>query len=487
MSSGDMHIAPQNTSHAYDEDDEVIQYDHWNDAWQKNDSSVSQNDDIIDTILKNVKSSNAEFKMRTKAFLEDWRDVFSRTLAKEPANLTPLEIQVDAVKWKTKKSQGPPRMMSFEKEQHIRSFVEEGLANNIIRPSSATHYSQVHLVPKPPSADGTKKMRTTIDFRYLNECSTPMSWPLPNIAQMLQRIGKAKPKCFAKLDMTSGYWQAPLAESSKPFTAFITFMGIFEWNRVAMGTQSAGGYFHYNIAFVVLAGLVYTILEAYLDDICIHAPNEQELWDRLTTVLTRFRLRNIKFNPDKVFISDESMEFVGHEITTDGTSFSKHKLNGVKLIPLPITKGDLKKFLGVANYFRDHVRDHSQLAHPLNVMLPNYTRTHRNHRLQWSAELEAAFFTLRDSVADCPKLFFMNDNWEIVLETDASDYGIGAVLAQIEKARCENYLEPIMNSFSTSTYVFASKEEIAHADGDAKLFAVGGLFLTRRKLVGIVA
>jgi len=65
-------------------------------------------------------------------------------------------------------------------------------------------------------------------------------------------------------------------------------------------------------------------------------------------------------------------------------------------------------------------------------MLPNYTRTHRNHRLQWSAELEAAFFTLRDSVADCPKLFFMNDNWKIVLETDASDYGIGAVLAQIE-------------------------------------------------------
>jgi hypothetical protein len=126
------------------------------------------------------------------------------------------------------------------------------------------------------------------------------------------------------------------------------------------------------------------------------------------------------------------MEFVGPEITTDGISFSKHKLNGVENIPIPITKEDLKKFLGVANYFRDHVRNHSLLAHPLVELLPNYTRSHHNHMLKWGADLEKAFYTLRDAVADCTKLFFMNDNWEIVLETDASDYGIGAVLAQIE-------------------------------------------------------
>ena len=78
-------------------------------------------------------------------------------------------------------------------------------------------------------------------------------------------------------------------------------------------------------------------------------------------------------------------------ITTDGISFSKHKLNGVKEIPILITKGDLKKFLGAANYFRDHVRNHSLLAHPLVELQPSYTRSHRNHRLKWCAELETAF------------------------------------------------------------------------------------------------
>ena len=208
--------------------------------------ATHKTDDILDVIVNNVRTSDAEFKIRTRSFLED---IFSCTLSKEPANLAPLEIEVDAEKWQTRRSQGPPRIMSFEKEKHLRSFVEEGLRYEIIRPSTACHYSQVHLVPKPPAADGTKKMRTTIDFRFLNECSKPKAWPLPNIAQMIQRIGKAKPKYFAKLDMTSGYWQAPLAEASKPFTAFITFMGTFEWNRVAMGTQAAGGYFHHNIAF----------------------------------------------------------------------------------------------------------------------------------------------------------------------------------------------------------------------------------------------
>ena len=115
------------------------------------------------------------------------------------------------------------------------------------------------------------------------------------------------------------------------------------------------------------------------------------------------------------------MEFVGQEITTYGISFSKHKLNGVKEILIPITKGDVKKFLGVANYFRDDVCNHSLLAHSLVELLPNHTRSHRNHRLKWTAELETAFYTQRDAVADFTKLFSMNDKWEIVLETDASD------------------------------------------------------------------
>ena len=81
--------------------------------------------------------------------MEKWSDLFSRTLSATPADLPPLVIDVDATRWMTKTSQGPPRLMSATKEKHVKAFVEEGLAQRIIRPSTQAHYSQVHLVPKP--------------------------------------------------------------------------------------------------------------------------------------------------------------------------------------------------------------------------------------------------------------------------------------------------------------------------------------------------
>ena len=220
---------------------------------------------------------------------------------------------------------------------------------------------------------------------------------------MKARIGKAKPKYFAKLDMTNGYWQAPLAEQSKAYTAFICFMGIFEWNRAPMGTQPAGGYFQHMIAFVVLLGLTYSILESYIDDIFVHAQTKDKLFENLTLIFERFRKHKITFNPDKVHLSDSEMEFVGHEFTHDGIQFSKNKKNGVNDIPIPTTKGDLKKFLGVANYFRDHVRNHSMLAQPLQLLLPGYSRAQRNHKLAWQDESKDLFLTLRDNVAKGPQ------------------------------------------------------------------------------------
>jgi len=449
-------LSPRSLNHRqrYDEDDEVIQYDYWDDAWQKNDNrSLENKEDFIELITSKINSQDPMFKIEARAFLESYKDLFSRTLSATPAKLPPLEIEVDSKRFLTRTSQGPPRMMTAEKERHIEQFIKEGLESDIIRASNAAHYSQVHLVPKPTNTDASagdrragnetcdvpiveqpRKWRTTIDYRFFNQCITPQHWPLPNIAQMLQRIGRAKPKYFAKLDMTSGYWQAPLAESTKRFTAFITFMGIFEWNRAPMGTQPAGGYFHQCIAFIVLAGLIYTILESYIDDIIVHAKTKEEFWKNLHLVFLRFRAHRITFNPDKVFLSDSSMEFVGHEIDHDGIKFSNKKLSGVNLIPVPATKGDLKKFLGVANYFRDHVRNHSILAHPLSEMLPGYVRGHRNHKLVWSEGQKESFYALRDAVANCPKLHFINDFWEIGLETDASDYGIGAFLFQIDPA-----------------------------------------------------
>jgi hypothetical protein len=206
-----------------------------------------------------------------------------------------------------------------------------------------------------------------------------------------------------------------------------------------MGHQASGGHFHSQLAMLVLAGLIYIICELYIDDVLIHATTEDRLFTNMSECFTRFRERRLIFNPEKVQISDTMIDFIGHEIDTDGISFPKDKRNGVADIVLPRTKGELKGFLGVANYFRDHVKNHPAKAHPLQELLaPNYTVKCRNHRIMWTPQLERAFYDLRDAVASCPKLFFVNNEWPIYLETDACDYGIGAVLYQINPITAHN-------------------------------------------------
>ena len=89
----------------------------------------------------------------------------------------------------------------------------------------------------------TKEKRLVLDYQALNECVGHMSWPMPNISHMIERIGALKPKKFAKFDMTKGYWQLGLAPAVRQATAFITWMGIFVRNRISMGLQPAASFF----------------------------------------------------------------------------------------------------------------------------------------------------------------------------------------------------------------------------------------------------
>ena len=93
---------------------------------------------------------------------------------------------------------------------------------------------------------------------------------------MLNRVGTKKAKYFGVIDLTSGYHQAPLAKSSRGFTAFMTVVGLFEWLRVPMGLKGAPAYFQQMMVTIVLVGIYMLICEVYMDDIIVHAKTEDE-------------------------------------------------------------------------------------------------------------------------------------------------------------------------------------------------------------------
>jgi len=229
-----------------------------------------------------------------RALCVEFSDIFSETVRLEPADIPPLEIEVDLSKWQTKANRGAPRPQSHENEQEILAQINAFLKLNVIKPAQVSEYSQVLLVPK---ANNSKRM--CIDYRRLNDCTISRGWPIPHIIQMLNRVGRKKPKLFGKIDLTSGYHQAPLGEKAQQLAAFITFAGIYMYTRVPFGLKGAPAYFQQMIATVVLSGLMYFICEAYIDDILVYGSNNEEFLDRLRQVFLRFRKHKLTLIPSK--------------------------------------------------------------------------------------------------------------------------------------------------------------------------------------------
>ena len=215
-----------------------------------------------------------------------------------------------------------------------------------------------------------------------------MGWPIPNIDQMIQRIGEKRPKYFGILDLTSGYYQAPLAIESRVFTAFITCIGIYEWLRVPMGLKGAPSYFQQVMATVVLAGILYYLCEIYIDDVVVYASDEETFLQNLDTVFSRFRKHELTINPEKVKLGLPKVEYVGHVLDSIGITFSREKLSELGDFPLPKTAKTLRSFLGLADYFRRHIENYASMELPMRGVL---TRYDKSRKFEWTPEAEEAF------------------------------------------------------------------------------------------------
>ncbi|MBU6173595.1 MAG: reverse transcriptase family protein, partial [Planctomycetes bacterium] len=283
-----------------------------------------------------------ELRLRIRQLCEKYRHIFSTTLRENPSRVKPMELKVDLAKWYVPRNRRPYRVQSRNKEDIIRKLVNQLLALKLIRPSKATAWSQVLIVPKPEP--GT--WRLCIDYRQLNDVSDGEHWPLPNIQDVIDRIGQHRSKIFGKMDFTSGFWQARLSESSMKYTAFTTFMGLYEFTVVAMGLKGAPSFFQSAMATEVLGGdLLYTICELYIDDVVVHGDNDESFLNNLERLLKRYDENDIILHPKKCSFGMAGVEFVGHLIDGEGKRMSPEKIQRLLDYTKPESIKELRSFL----------------------------------------------------------------------------------------------------------------------------------------------
>jgi len=347
--------------------------------------------------------------------LQEYQDVFS--LQGEPLG------QTDAVHHEVKTT-GPPIKTRYRRvpmglrEEAVKE--EERMKSlHVIEPSQSPWAAPVVLVRKK---DGS--LRYCIDYRELNEVTYKDSYPLPNIQDCLESLDGAK--YFSSMDLNSGYWQIPLSEDAKEKTAFYgAGGGLWRFTVMPFGLCNAPATFE-RLMERVLGQLQWHICLCYIDDVLVYSRTVNQHLTDLAAVLQRLRDAKLKLKPKKCHFFQRRLKFLGHFVSSDGVETDPEKIHKINASPAPRDLHELRSFLGLCSYYRRFMPHFSETAKPLIRL------TEKNVTFHWGDAQDAAFRTLKEVLSQAPVLVHPRKEGQFILDTDASDEGIGAVLSQIQ-------------------------------------------------------
>lgn len=312
----------------------------------------------------------------------------------------------------------PPRRVPIHRREQVGEMIKSMLKNEIIVPSESPWSSPVVLAKKK---DGS--LRFCVDFRRLNDITVKDAYPLPRIDTILETVAGAK--YFSTLDLACGYWQVEIASEDRQKTAFSTENGLWEFTVLPFGCCNGPGTYQ-RLMDRVLSGLQWETCAVYLDDVIVWSSTIQEHTIRLREVFTRLREAHLKLKPSKCHLLKSEVSFLGHRISEAGIATDPGKVEAVRDWPTPRNVEQLRTFLGFASYYRRFVKGFADIAAPLHRL------TQKGLRFVWSDACDFAFNHLRHKLITAPVLSAVRHDGDFILDTDASDTGLGIVLSQLQ-------------------------------------------------------
>ncbi|KAI5752219.1 hypothetical protein M8J77_014983 [Diaphorina citri] len=372
----------------------------------------------IDTSRFNLKHLNAEELYEIKKIINQYSDVFHTegqplTFANEVKHVinTTDEVPIHA------KSYRYPEVHKAEVQRQIQKMLDD----NIIRPSHSPWCSPIWVVPKKLDNSGQRKWRIVVDYRKLNEKTIGDKYPLPNIDDLLDKLGRCN--YFSTLDLASGFYQIEMDPGSIQKTAF-NALGHWEYLRLPMGLSNSPSTFQRTMDNV-LRGLIGTKCVVYMDDILVYSTSLQEHIVNLKAVLDRLRSFNLKIQIDKTNFLCKEVAFLGHLVTPSGVKPNPDKINAVKNYPIPKNTKQLKGFLGLLGYYRKFIKNFAGLTKPLTMRLKKDAVINVKDQ-----DYVECFEICKNLLINDPILQYPDFTQKFILTTDASNVAIGAVLSQ---------------------------------------------------------
>ena len=307
-----------------------------------------------------------------------------------------------------------PYRVSPMKKELLDKEVQYMLENDIIEESQSNWSSPCILVPKH---DGGFRFCT--DFRKVNDKTKSDSFPIPRIADCIDQIGNAK--FVSTFDMLKGYWQVPLTQRAREISAFVTPSGLYQYKVMPFGMKNAPATFQRMVNKLVrnIDGC-----EGYIDDVVIFSDNWSDHIRQIERFFQIMREAKLTINLMKSEFGKATVKYLGHIVGQGQVRPLDAKIQTIVKYPIPTSRKELARFLGMAGYYRNFCLNFSDIAAPLTNLLS------KKVKFVWTDDCQMAFDKVKLLLQKSPVLKSPDYEKPFKLIIDSSDVGTGSVLVQ---------------------------------------------------------
>ena len=264
-----------------------------------------------------------------------------------------------------------PRRLLGAKLKAARKHFNHLLQQGVIRPSNSQWSTPLHMVPKsrPLPAEIKKEdpdeeeWRITGDYRGLNALTRADRYPLPRPEDIFQDLQGAR--VFSVVDFKRAYHQIPVAPEDIEKTALTTSFDLFEFLGMPPGLKNGAQTLQRHMD-TILRGL--SFVRCYLNDLIIAAASHEDHVEHLRAVFNILRRHNLTVNMDKCFWKSE-VTYLGYVVDKHGCRPPVDRIEAISTFPKPVTISELRRFLGMLNYYRHSIAHAADMQAPLNQYL----------------------------------------------------------------------------------------------------------------------
>lgn len=313
-----------------------------------------------------------------------------------------------------------PRPLPPDKYSKVKAEFQRMQEMGICRPSKSNWASPLHVVTKKNG-----ELRPCGDYRKLNAQTKPDRYPIPRIQDCNYLLHNKS--IYTRIDMQRAYFNILINEKDIPKTAITTPFGLYEFLRMGFGLRNAAQTFQRFLHDEVLRDLDYIFV--YIDDVIIASESEIVHKRHVREVLSRLDKYGITINIAKCDFGKTDLNFLGYHVSKGGISPMAEQVKVISEFPRPKSVDQLRRFLGMINFYRRHIPKAAEIQSKLNIFLHN-TKKKDTSLIPWTDEATEAFEQCKQSLQNAVKLSFPSSDAQIALMTDCSDKCAGAVLQQ---------------------------------------------------------